>query len=83
VDIGGGIHECKFRDWDGMNPFVVGKDLASIREQAEIAQQYAASLGKPYTLAFEVPLPGQHQTLFNAIFGDLLQRPGVTFVNGF
>ena len=83
VDIGGGIHECKFRDWDTMSDFVVERDLAGIRQQAENAQQYAASLGKPYTLAFEVPLPAQHQTLFNAVFGDLLQRPGVTFVNGF
>jgi hypothetical protein len=83
VDVAGGIHECKFRDWDGMNQFVVVNDLGGIRQQAEIAQQYAASLGKPYTLAFEVPLPAQYQTQFNTIFGDLLQRPGVTFVNGF
>jgi hypothetical protein len=83
VDAAGGIHECKFRDWDQMPPFLVVNDLDSILMQADIAQRYAASIGKPYTLAFEVPLPGTYSGQFNTIFGQFLQRPGVTFVNGF
>jgi hypothetical protein len=37
----------------------------------------------PYTLALEVPVPPQYQTLFDATFAELKQRPGVTIINGY
>lgn len=80
VDAIGNFHEVKFRAWDIPEP-IVRFDLQRISGQALNAADHAATLGKHYSLAFEVPVPPEFRGIFDEVFAELKARPNVTIVD--
>lgn len=84
LDNAGNLYEIKYRSWtDDVDPEDMATDLREILRQADIQQRYAASQGKTFTLAFEVPVPPAHQALFDTLFDELMGRGNVVVWNGF
>jgi hypothetical protein len=84
TDSAGNLYEIKYRSWTKDTPeSAIRADLADILEQSTIQQEFAASQGKMFTLAFEVPIPSKYDELFDEMFYDLMSRGNVAVVNGF
>jgi hypothetical protein len=84
TDTSGNLYEIKFRSWTNDTPEnAIRADLADILEQSTIQQEFAASQGRMFTLALEVPVPSKYDELFAEMFYDLMSRGNVAVVNGF
>lgn len=79
----GDVLEFKSLNLDDFNSFIAAREFERIAEQGAIFQSYAQAQGTEFVLAFENPIPTQHQALFDQIIGPLLQLPNVTFIDGF
>jgi hypothetical protein len=81
-DINFNLYEVKARNYAGEVDFLVAQDLGDIHDKAVIAISQLPA-GKTLTLAFDTPLTPSAETLYQAIFKDLIPNPNFIRINGF
>ena len=83
LDAAGNLLEFKSLSLETYSDFVAKIELEKVRNQLLHFEAYARDAGKTVTLVFENPVPAAHKALFDSLFGEILNRGTVTFVNGF